>query len=705
MKLSRLILQAIFFVALASIFMTFLLSILFQYSSFSNEKQQLKKEYIQLKQEEIKEEVLRVHRYIQYSQNVIEQKMRYRLKLRVHQAYALALELYEKNKNIKTHDEIKYLIAKAIQNLVYDKQREYFFINENSGKAVLLNKQIEINNHKNLWNLQDKQGTFIVQRQSKIVQNKKEGFVINYFVKPDTNDNIEYQKLSYVKDFEPFDWHIGMGEYIDEVKKRSKEDVLSYIATIRFGTDGYIFVNNTRREALIFDGKKLKTPKYYPSDELYKKQLDAIKSDNGGYFFYKFKKLDSNKKYPKMAYVKEYKDWNWIIGTGIYIDEIENQILKKENILLNSIFNKMNVVLFLMLIIGVVIYFISKKISGFINQNIMHLIKAFNEASLSNKEINTKKLTYKEFETLAKSLNSTLSARQKAQEQLNEYVKIINENVITSATDVKGNITDVSEAFCRISGYTKEELIGQPHSIVRHEDMPKEFYEDMWKKLNDGIAWEGEIKNKKKNAESYWINALIKPKYEKGEIIGFTAIKEDITDKKRVEVLSITDELTQLYNRRHFNKKIDSELNRAKRENTMITFIMLDVDYFKKYNDTYGHHAGDAVLKQVAKVLKNHTKRASDFSFRLGGEEFGIIYTLRQEEESEKLALFIQKDIEALQIEHKTSEVSNYLTVSMGVISKKALEITNSDEFYKKADQALYKAKSNGRNCIFRDNT
>mgnify|MGYP003610240625 FL=1 len=209
-----------------------------------------------------------------------------------------------------------------------------------------------------------------------------------------------------------------------------------------------------------------------------------------------------------------------------------------------------------------------------------------------------------------------------------------------------------------------------------------------------------EIKNKNKQGVDYWVYAIIKPLLKDTKIIGFTAIRTNITDKKHIEYLSITDELTQLYNRRYFNLKINEEINRAKREKNYFSFLIMDIDYFKQYNDTYGHQAGDLAIKKVALVLKKKTSRASDFAFRLGGEEFGII-TILDKEKSIEFANTIKNEIENLQIEHKASKVSKYLTISIGIVSKKGDAITNSDILFKEADDCLYEAKKLGRNSIF----
>ncbi|MGB5868201.1 MAG: transporter substrate-binding domain-containing protein, partial [Arcobacteraceae bacterium] len=123
--------------------------------------------------------------------------------------------------------------------------------------------------------------------------------------------------------------------------------------------------------------------------------------------------------------------------------------------------------------------------------------------------------------------------------QLQSTIKLFDANVIASNTDLKGKITYVSDAFCEISGYTQEEMMGKPHNISRHPDMPKESFKDLWQTIKSGKTWNGEVKNIKKNGGYYWVDAVVSPLYnEKNEIIGYSSIRHDITAKKEVEELS-----------------------------------------------------------------------------------------------------------------------------------------------------------------------
>ncbi len=701
MKLSTQISKATFSIALFSIFIAFVVSLIFQYNSFRIDKEYVQKEFIEIKKENIKREVLKVHDFIDKKQKLIQEKLKNRIKSRVEQAHTIASAIYEENKNIKTKKEIQYLIVTTLKNISFSNKDSYLFINTNDSQHILFNKQSKLNEKVSALKLKDERYNKVVKKQAKLVLRKESGFLLNEFIKPHFNDTKKYKKLSYVKIFKPYDWHIGTGEYIDDIIKDTKSEILEWIATIRFGENGYVFVNNLKKQALIFDGKKLDTPLTYNNLKLYNLQVQATRNKDGGFMFYNFKKLDTEKSYSKISYVKEYKKWNWIIGTGLYLDDIDNELSRKEGILKNAVNKQIGVILFVIIILTLLIYFISKKISKYIDRNIRYLINSFKYASLNSKEIDTKELTYKEFEILGKSLNRTLNDRNKSEAKLQDYIKIVNDNVIISTTNKKGIITSVSKAFCEISGYSENELIGKPHSIIREDEVPKEFFKELWHSLHTKKSWSGEIKNRAKDGSIFWVDVMIQTIYENDKVIGYTAIKHNITDKKRVEYLSITDELTNLYNRRFFNKKIKEEINRAKREDYYLSFIMLDIDYFKRYNDTYGHHQGDIALKEVSNSLMSNTSRASDFTFRLGGEEFGILFSFKNKEESLTFANVIRNDIENLKIEHKKNETSKYITVSVGIVVKKGSEIIDSDTLYKAADKALYKAKESGRNTTY----
>lgn len=168
---------------------------------------------------------------------------------------------------------------------------------------------------------------------------------------------------------------------------------------------------------------------------------------------------------------------------------------------------------------------------------------------------------------------------------------------------------------------------------------------------------------------------------------------------RELENLSFKDGLTEICNRRKFDETYPGVWNNAVRYGRQLGIFMIDIDYFKKYNDTYGHLKGDDCLREIAHELTKRFRRSSDLVARYGGEEFVILVQEDDIDKIETLAEEIRKDIEALKIEHATSEFE-YVTVSIGVSYMVPVKGLDNDELIERADTALYKAKESGRNRI-----
>lgn len=162
--------------------------------------------------------------------------------------------------------------------------------------------------------------------------------------------------------------------------------------------------------------------------------------------------------------------------------------------------------------------------------------------------------------------------------------------------------------------------------------------------------------------------------------------------------LAITDGLTQLYNYRYFKQQLTQEITRAKRHNTSVSITMLDIDYFKNYNDTHGHPAGDLVLKTIAELLRNNIRKI-DVAARYGGEEFALILVETDKHAAGFVANKIKNLIERQKFDYEETQPNGKLTISMGVATFPDDAIT-PDDMVKMADQRLYRAKKAGRNRV-----
>ena len=196
-----------------------------------------------------------------------------------------------------------------------------------------------------------------------------------------------------------------------------------------------------------------------------------------------------------------------------------------------------------------------------------------------------------------------------------------------------------------------------------------------------------------------------------GTVIGMVARFKDITERKyaentlkelneRLESLSVSDGLTGVANRRCFDQTIQREWTRLQRTKDPLSLIMCDVDLFKLFNDTYGHQDGDDCLKYVAKALKETAKRSADCVARYGGEEFAVIMPVTDEKSAVYVAEKIRQAVEKMAIAHSNSSVAPYITLSLGVATVVPDYHGTPELLIKCADQALYLAKSSGRNRV-----
>lgn len=193
---------------------------------------------------------------------------------------------------------------------------------------------------------------------------------------------------------------------------------------------------------------------------------------------------------------------------------------------------------------------------------------------------------------------------------------------------------------------------------------------------------------------------------EDGQLLAVVETLRDMTDHKNAQIalqqLATSDGLTGIANRRSFDEKIDLEWSRAQRQTGPLSLIMVDVDYFKRYNDHYGHQGGDECLKAVSAILQGQALRAADMTARYGGEEFAVILPNTDLEGARKVAERIRSETEALALPHANSDVAPWVTLSLGVACLTPTLGSQSRALIALADQALYLAKESGRNraCV-----
>lgn len=287
-----------------------------------------------------------------------------------------------------------------------------------------------------------------------------------------------------------------------------------------------------------------------------------------------------------------------------------------------------------------------------------------------------------------------------------------NSTDIISRHNADGSIVYISPIVENILGYKPEELI---ETFI--ENPPKtrsiiNLIDHKVMQLKKGEIYTFSYEMQKKNGEFIFLESTVKAFYEEDDrtIAGFIAVSRDITERKLFEEklqrtneflkqLSTMDGLTGIANRRRFDEFLENECHRSAESGLPLSLIMFDIDFFKLYNDTYGHQAGDDCLKKIASTINLRINRSSDLFARYGGEEFAIVLPGTKLSGAAKVAESVRAAVENIKIPHSQSKVSDFVTISVGVVSTESV-LPKSNLIIEKADDALYCAKKLGRNRI-----
>ena len=292
--------------------------------------------------------------------------------------------------------------------------------------------------------------------------------------------------------------------------------------------------------------------------------------------------------------------------------------------------------------------------------------------------------------THEKSIECELNLWKKAVDSSHDGIMI---------TDHFNNIIDVNNAFCDITGYTREDALGHNPSLLRSNIQTNTFYADMWQEITEKGGWQGEIWNQHKDGRliPMWLT-ISTVKDGQDSITNYVSVFSDISEVKKkqekIEFLAYHDSLTLLPNRQFLQDRLTHAVAAAERRNEQLSVLFLDLDHFKRVNDSLGHAAGDKLLITVAERLSS-LLRINDIACRLAGDEFVVV--LEGIKDSRDIQAIVQKIIK--QIAKPILVAGHKINVAASIgISVFPNDGNEMETLLKNADTAMYEAKSKGRN-------
>ncbi|GAM13065.1 sensor domain-containing diguanylate cyclase [Mesobacillus selenatarsenatis] len=331
-------------------------------------------------------------------------------------------------------------------------------------------------------------------------------------------------------------------------------------------------------------------------------------------------------------------------------------------------------------------------------------------------EVSSSLITYqgeKAVLTVIKEITKRKSMERALRESEEQYRFIAeNSSDMIGRLSSDGIIIYISPSSRGILGYRNDELIGKNIYGKIHPDDRESLIEQYGNpKELSGIVTSS-YRMLHKNGGYIWAETTVRPVKDKsGNASGMMFATRDVSARRTIEnqlresnsllrKLSSLDGLTEIYNRRAFDEFLKTEWAFACKHKTPVSLLLLDIDYFKKYNDTYGHIQGDECLKSVARELERFFHEKGYFAARYGGEEFAVVLPNTDAQKASGLAEGFQSAIREMKIEHANSKVSEIVTISIGVSCVKPSDPEEMKQILEFADRALYKAKHNGRNRI-----
>lgn len=421
--------RTIIFITLATTLLIGGALIVLQTVQFKKISRQKSQEYIQDQKIYIKEIVNNEVSYIIAQNQNFKENIRKKIRQNVIQANNTAEMICRKYEGLKSPEEIKSLIIATISSLKFENEYEEVFISTLDGTGIYYPRRPEFTG-KNMRQFLDSNGTPVVMAEINLLKSNPEGF-LNY-----ENDTVNSEKvyrsekITFVKKFDHYGWYFGSKQYLDTYFPKFREEIAQKISTVRFRHGGYVFLNQTDGTPVVMDGKvyrgdfNLLKESGDQRHSVFLKELAVAKNDSsGGYFYYKWNKMNDTIPSEKCAYVRLYKECNWLIGAGFYLNEANESIIEQQKILWED--QKKSILIILIILIGLlfteafIIYHFNRKYKS----DFERFFNFFFLSQNSFKKLDISEFYFDEFSRAGVAANKMIELREEIESKLIEEQK------------------------------------------------------------------------------------------------------------------------------------------------------------------------------------------------------------------------------------------------------------------------------------------
>ena len=528
---------------------------------------------------------------------------------------------------------------------------------------------------------------------------RKNGYLEYFWKNP--NELQERPKAAYMAYFEPWDWIISVASYKEEFFELINiEDFRDKILEVSFGKTGYPFVVNTSGDIIVHP--QVSGNHYDAVDSKGRPFIKDMINTKKGSFYYSWQNPSDPVARQKIVAYDYLPSFKWIVASTVYAEEVLAPLTHIKKIFILTL-------LITLCVTGIITLLVSSTILQPLIQFIHRLEHSEEDLTVRmdsgrQDEIGRLASSFNRFMDRLKAANKRLQEeilyRQEKEKQLFLYEEVFN-NIVEgiSIIDNEGIIQAANPAFEKLSGYPIAETIGKHLRIYKTDHYNANFFDKMWQSLTKEGTWSGEIWNEHQNGKIF--PELLTVNNIRNESTGsfyYVVVSHDISElkekEKQITHLAYHDSLTDLPNRALLGDRLTQAIAAAARKRQQILLLFIDLDNFKKVNDTVGHAIGDILLQQAAQRLQSSV-RTGDTVARLGGDEFIImIPVIKNQQEIDEVLQRVQF---AFSRPFDLAEHHFHITCSIG-LTLYPDDGTTPDDLLKNADLAMYQAKHHGKN-------